>query len=175
MPRAAEMKCQQCGMQAAHRHHNDRTHPLRVLYLCSRCHGEVEADLRRGVKSDLEEHDFSAHPKMACLGALDDRLTFMAGGRKRKLYRLKPGGNLHVRFQVRGKEFQRSTGTTVVMVAKENGNRIIEAQINKKWHHNGQSHRNGQSHQSYPEAIQRVLGLLDQLNLAIRLLAKEAK
>jgi hypothetical protein len=171
MPRAAKMKCQQCGAQAAHRHHNDRAHPLRVLYLCARCHGEIEANLRKGVKPDLDEHDFSTHPQLASLSARDERLTFMAGGRKRKLFRLRPLGNWYIRFNVRGKDCERSTGTTIVMVAKENALRIIETAINKKLY--GQSHRKRQSHLSYPESIQRVLGLLDQLRLAITLLAKE--
>jgi integrase len=54
----------------------------------------------------------------------------MAGGRKRKLYRLTPGGNFHVRFQVRGKDIVRSTGTTIEAAAKDRGKQIVEAEIN---------------------------------------------
>ena len=56
-------------------------------------------------------------------------LEFFAGGRKRKLFRLKPGGTLHVRFQVRGKDIVRSTGTTSEAAAKERGKQIVEAEI----------------------------------------------
>ena len=57
-------------------------------------------------------------------------ITIFAGGRKRKLYRLKPGGVFYVRFQVRGKDIERSTGTTVEAAAKVKGKQIVEAEIN---------------------------------------------
>ena len=56
-------------------------------------------------------------------------LIVFAGGRKRKLYRLKPGGTFHVRFQVRGKDVERSTGTTIEAAAKERAKQIVEAEI----------------------------------------------
>lgn len=56
-------------------------------------------------------------------------LTFMAGGRKRKLYRPINGGTFHVRFQVRGRDIARSTGTIVLAAAKERGRQIVEAEL----------------------------------------------
>jgi integrase len=53
----------------------------------------------------------------------------MAGGRKRKLYRLKPGGPFYVRFQVRGKECERSTGVTTEPAAKDKAKQIVEAEM----------------------------------------------
>jgi integrase len=54
----------------------------------------------------------------------------MAGGRKRKLYQPKPGTCFYVRFQARGKDCERSTGTTIPAAAKERGKQIVEAEIN---------------------------------------------
>jgi integrase len=56
-------------------------------------------------------------------------LTVMAGGRKRKLFRLKPGGNFHVRLQVRGKDIIRSTGVSTEDAAKDRAKQIVEAEI----------------------------------------------
>src|SRR4029077_9402699 len=53
----------------------------------------------------------------------------MAGGRKRKLYQHKPGGCYYVRFNVRGKDCERSTGTTVLAAAKDRARQIVEAEI----------------------------------------------
>ena len=55
----------------------------------------------------------------------------MAGGRRRKLIRRKPGGPFHVRFQHRGKDILRSLGTTIEYVAKDKAKQIIEAIINE--------------------------------------------
>jgi integrase len=57
-------------------------------------------------------------------------LTVMAGGRERKLFREKAGGNFLVRFKVRGKEMLRSTGTTIEAAAKQKARQIVEAEIN---------------------------------------------
>jgi integrase len=57
-------------------------------------------------------------------------LTIFAGGRHRKLYRLKPGGTYYVRFQVRGKDIERSTGVTIESAAKPRAKEIVEAEIN---------------------------------------------
>jgi integrase len=54
----------------------------------------------------------------------------MAGGRKRKLYRIKAGGAFYVRFQVRGKDIERSTGVTTEAAAKDRAKQIVEAEIN---------------------------------------------
>jgi len=54
---------------------------------------------------------------------------FFAGGRKRKLYRLKPGGCFYVRFRVRGRDFERSTGTTIEAAAKDRGKQMVEAEL----------------------------------------------
>jgi integrase len=56
-------------------------------------------------------------------------ITVFAGGRKRKLYRHQPGGPFHVRFQVRGRDCERSTGTTIEAAAKERARQIVEAEI----------------------------------------------
>jgi integrase len=56
-------------------------------------------------------------------------ITIFAGGRKRKLYRQKPGGCFYVRFNVRGKDVERSTGTTIEAAAKERAKQIVEAEI----------------------------------------------
>jgi integrase len=53
----------------------------------------------------------------------------MAGGRKRKLYQHKPGGCYYVRFNVRGKDCERSTGTTILAAAKDRAKQIVEAEI----------------------------------------------
>jgi integrase len=57
-------------------------------------------------------------------------LTVLAGGRKRKLYRLKPGGVFYVRFQCRGKDIERSTGLNLEAAAKDKAKRIVDAEIN---------------------------------------------
>jgi integrase len=56
-------------------------------------------------------------------------LEFLAGGRKRKLFRLKDGGCYHVRFHVRGRDIERSTGTTILPAAKDKAKQIVEAEI----------------------------------------------
>jgi integrase len=53
----------------------------------------------------------------------------MAGGRKRKLYRIKPGGAFYVRFQLRGKDIERSTGLATEAAAKDKAKQIVEAEI----------------------------------------------
>ena len=57
-------------------------------------------------------------------------ITVSAGGRKRKLYRQKPGGVFYVRFNVRGKDCERSTGTTIEAAARDKAKQIVEAEIN---------------------------------------------
>jgi len=56
--------------------------------------------------------------------------TFLAGGRRRKLFRRKTSGPWHVRFEHRGRPFQYSLRTTLDYVAKEKAKQIIEARIN---------------------------------------------
>jgi len=58
----------------------------------------------------------------------------MAGGRRRKLIRRKPGGPFLIRFQHRGKDILRSLGTTLEAVAKEKAKQIIDAIINEDIH-----------------------------------------
>jgi integrase len=53
----------------------------------------------------------------------------MAGGRKRKLYRPINGGTFYVRFQLRGRDIARSTGTIVLAAAKDRGRQIVEAEL----------------------------------------------
>jgi integrase len=60
---------------------------------------------------------------------MSSSLTFMAGGRKRKLYRPINCGTFYVRFQVRGRDIARSTGTIVLAAAKERGRQIVEAEL----------------------------------------------
>jgi integrase len=54
----------------------------------------------------------------------------MAGGRKRTLYRRMNSGTFYVRFQFRGKDIERSTGTTLEAAAKHKAKKIVEAEIN---------------------------------------------
>jgi integrase len=61
-------------------------------------------------------------------------LSFMAGGRRRRLYRRKPSGPYHVRFEINGKDTVRSLGTTNESAAKENAKAIIEAEISGDVH-----------------------------------------
>src|SRR4051812_7640125 len=56
-------------------------------------------------------------------------LTFQAGGRSRRLFRRKPGGAFHVRFEHNGKDQLRSLGTTSEPAAKEKARAIIEASL----------------------------------------------
>jgi hypothetical protein len=53
-------------------------------------------------------------------------LSVWAGGRKRKLYRMKPGGNFHLRLQVRGRDIVRSMGTTNKALARDRAKQIVE-------------------------------------------------
>ena len=57
-------------------------------------------------------------------------ITILAGGRKRKLYRQKPGGTFYVRFKVRGRDIERSTGVTIEAAAKDKAKQIVDAEIN---------------------------------------------
>lgn len=57
-------------------------------------------------------------------------LKFYAAGRRRQIFRRKPGGSYYVKVQVRGKEILRSLGTTVEAAAKEMAKRHIEALVN---------------------------------------------
>lgn len=54
-------------------------------------------------------------------------LSFIAQGRRRKLYRKTPTGPFYVRFQHKGKDQPRCTGTTEVAAAKEKAKQIIDA------------------------------------------------
>jgi hypothetical protein len=57
-------------------------------------------------------------------------LTFMAGGRQRRLFRRKEGGPWYVRFQHNGLEYEFSLRTTLDYVAKDKAKSIIESAIN---------------------------------------------
>ena len=57
-------------------------------------------------------------------------LTFMAGGRRRRLYRRKEGGPWYIRFQHNGVEYEFSLRTTLDYVAKDKARSIIESAIN---------------------------------------------
>jgi integrase len=57
-------------------------------------------------------------------------VTFMAGGRRRKLFRQKNAGPWLIRFQYQGKDICRSLGTTIEVAAKERAKQIVEAEIN---------------------------------------------
>lgn len=60
------------------------------------------------------------------------RLTFIAQGRKRRLYRNSPTGPFYVRFQYKGKDQPRCLGTTDENTAKEKAKAIIDATFNGK-------------------------------------------
>jgi len=57
-------------------------------------------------------------------------LTFMAGGRQRRLFRRKEGGPWYIRFQHNGVEYEFSLRTTLDYVAKDKARSIIESVIN---------------------------------------------
>lgn len=56
-------------------------------------------------------------------------LSFMAGGRRRKLLKRNNGGDWYVRFMHNGNATWRSTGSTIEHVAKEKGRKIIEEEM----------------------------------------------
>jgi integrase len=56
-------------------------------------------------------------------------LSFMAGGRRRKLLKRNNGGDWYVRFMHNGQATWRSTGSTLEHVAKEKGRKIIEEEM----------------------------------------------
>jgi integrase len=56
-------------------------------------------------------------------------LAFMAGGRRRKLFRQKNAGPWLIRFQYQGKDICRSLGTTIEAVAKDKAKQIVEAEM----------------------------------------------
>jgi hypothetical protein len=56
-------------------------------------------------------------------------LSFMAGGRRRRLFRRKASGPFYVRFNHNGKDQPRSLGTTNESAAKEKAKQIIEAAL----------------------------------------------
>lgn len=56
-------------------------------------------------------------------------LTFLAGGRRRKLFKRKQGGPWHVRFEINGRGILRSLDTTDEAAAKIKGKAIIEAEL----------------------------------------------
>jgi hypothetical protein len=60
---------------------------------------------------------------------INHAVSVWAGGRKRNLYRPKPSSCFYVRFQVRGKDIERSTGTTAEAAAKHRAKEIVEAEI----------------------------------------------
>ena len=61
-------------------------------------------------------------------------VSFMAGGRRRKLIKRRTGGPWYVRFEHKGKDILRSLGTIVESAAKERAKQIIEAQITGDLH-----------------------------------------
>jgi hypothetical protein len=58
-------------------------------------------------------------------------VSVWAGGRQRKLYRLKPGGTFYVRFQLRGKDIKRSTGATTEAAARNRAKDMVEAEMQR--------------------------------------------
>lgn len=60
------------------------------------------------------------------------RLSFVAQGRTRRLYRQTPTGPFYVRFQYRGKDTPRCLGTTDANAAKERARQIIDAVFNEQ-------------------------------------------
>jgi hypothetical protein len=53
-------------------------------------------------------------------------LTFLAGGRRRRLFRRRPNGNFHIRFEHRKRIHTISMKTTLEHVAKEKAKQKIE-------------------------------------------------
>jgi len=49
LPRASEMPCEKCGLQAEHRHHDDYSKPLTVRFLCAKCHRQRHIELGWGI------------------------------------------------------------------------------------------------------------------------------
>ena len=58
--------------------------------------------------------------------------TFMAGGRRRKLSRIKNGGPYYIRFEHGGKTFLRSLGTRIESVAKDKARQIVESIVDER-------------------------------------------
>jgi len=110
--------CEKCGNPKSVAHHEDYSKPLEVTWLCHACHMQHHWD-RWSIPSEPLRS-----PRKA------DHLIFLAGGRRRRLFRRKRGGTFHLRFQCNGKDVVRSLGTTTESVAKEKAKQVIEAQMN---------------------------------------------
>jgi hypothetical protein len=59
-------------------------------------------------------------------------VSVWVGGRERKLYQLKPGGPFYVRFNVRGRDIERSTGSTIKAAAKHKAKDIVETELRRR-------------------------------------------
>ncbi len=46
MKRAKDVQCEKCGKMADHRHHEDYSKPLDVVYLCRKCHVDLHVEKR---------------------------------------------------------------------------------------------------------------------------------
>ena len=48
LPPVSEMTCERCDKPAEHKHHEDYTRPLQVMYLCAKCHAARHIELGWG-------------------------------------------------------------------------------------------------------------------------------
>ena len=62
IPRARDMRCEKCGIKAAHRHHKDYKKPLEVIYVCAKCHSAIHKALGRGATGKPPHYNFQKIP-----------------------------------------------------------------------------------------------------------------
>lgn len=62
LKKASEVNCERCGKQSTHRHHEDYSKPLEVVYLCSRCHKQRHKELGWGKSGKPRHYNFSRIP-----------------------------------------------------------------------------------------------------------------
>jgi DNA-directed RNA polymerase subunit RPC12/RpoP len=71
---AKDMKCKECGARARHRHHDDYSKPLEVVYFCAKCHRKRHRELGWGLPTGgrKKHYNFSKIP-VGAYGIIRDR------------------------------------------------------------------------------------------------------
>lgn len=62
LKKVSEMLCEECGEPSTHRHHEDYSKPLEVIYFCTKCHRRRHREMGCGASGRKKHYNFSRIP-----------------------------------------------------------------------------------------------------------------
>lgn len=68
------MQCEKCGAPAKHRHHEDYSRPLDVIYLCVKCHHDRHKEIGIGAVGRKKHYNFSRIP-VGSFSLIDEKMS----------------------------------------------------------------------------------------------------